>query len=162
MQYDTELLIRILSTLETSLRLQGQIHALMVADRRLSSAKFGSYDILYRSKLTGKRVYTMADYSLANDVIATIPINFRDAAGANVKSQLGGSASSSDPAVATVAVVNVQGSDAVEITPVSDGEVTITYSHPEIADATAVVDVVEPTATSDSFDFTDATTRPKA
>jgi hypothetical protein len=150
------LIVKILSNI---FEVQRGMLALMEADRRLSSAEFSGYGT-YRSKATGKRVDFMADYSLANDVIATIPISFKDAAGTNVKNQTGGSATSSDDTTATVKVVQVDGADAVEITPVKDGEVTITYTHPEISDATAVVDIAEPSATVDAFDFADASTRP--
>lgn len=104
----------------------------------------------------------MADFVIANDLIATVPLDFTDATG-KVKAPPGGSVSSSDPNVATVTLAADGGS--VDITPVSDGTgIAITYTNPSLAgvpDAVLLVDVVEPSATSDSFDVANATFRPK-
>jgi hypothetical protein len=131
----------------------------MLSERRLSSAEFA--DMEFRSKATGKAIH-MADYSLANDLIGAIPIIFKDAAGSVIAKQTGGTVVSSDTTIATAAVVvGSAGSDTVEVTPVADGEVTVTYSHQSIADAVGVIDIIEPSPASDAFDFANATTRPK-
>lgn len=104
----------------------------------------------------------MADFSLPNDEIVTIQLDFTDVAG-KVKPPAGGTVTSSDPTIATVTLAADGGS--VDITPVADGVgVSITYANPNIPNLPAIVlmvDVVEPTPTSDAFDLSSATFRPK-
>lgn len=103
----------------------------------------------------------MSDLSLANDQIATVPIIFKDNAGAVVKAS-GGSATSSDPSKATAAIVSTSGNDEVEITPVADGTgITITYTNAQIPGISLTVDIVEPSPTADSFDLKNVEFRAK-
>lgn len=109
----------------------------------------------------------MSDISLPNDMIANVPLIFKDAAGTVVKA-VGGSVTSSNPAVATAAVVvSASGDDTIDVTSVADGlAVTISYTNPEptlaaLPPLAFTVDVVDPPATADSVDFKNVVLRPK-
>lgn len=105
----------------------------------------------------------MPDFLVPNDMIATVPIDFEDSPGHRVKPPAGGAVTSSDPTILTAELLSDGGS--VIITPVADGVgVSVTYANsgmPSLPPVTLLVDVIEPSPTSDAFDVANATFAPK-
>lgn len=95
-----------------------------------------------------------APLSLPDDQVATVPLLFKTASGHVHPPVGGGTANSSDEAVATAALGADGGS--VIVTAVADGSCTVTYSNGSLVD-TLPVTVAPPAAASVELDAGDAT-----